>query len=149
MKVIAVVFGLLVLLALGSATYNTLVGNPRVVADLQTNPQGERAQKAMLLYFPDGKVLPVNYLMEGNQVFAGSDFGWWRAFESGNVPVSVMIKGETYEGTARVELEDKIYIEDIFSRLRPTTPDFLTHWGKLVIIDLAPRARLGEPEEDQ
>lgn len=147
MKYIAIVFGLLVVVVLGSGVYSMSVGNARVAEQIRNDPDSERARTAMLLTFPDGKVIPVNFLREGNQVFAGSDFGWWRAFEAGDVPVELVIRGERLTGKARVELDDKAYIEDVFSRLRPTTPGFLTHWGKLVIIDLdeAP-AREESPE---
>ena len=134
MKIALVTPGALLLAIVAYIAYAALVANPRVMQELANNPEGERAARAMVLYFPDGKVIPVNYLMEGDQVFAGSDFGWWRAFEQGDVPVRMLIRGRYYKGLARVELEDLAYVEDVFSRLRPTVPGWLTHWGKLVII---------------
>ena len=75
-----------------------LVGNPRVVAELRDDPQGERAGIVMLLGLPDGRELPVNYLREGNQVFAGADGRWWRPLRDGNAPVRLLIRGETFDG---------------------------------------------------
>ena len=47
---------------------------------------------------------PVNYLREGDQVFVGADGRWWRAFRSGDVPVSPFIKGQKLSGRARTVL---------------------------------------------
>ena len=127
-----------VVLYLGTLVYFNLVGNDQVAEELKQNPEGDRANIVMLLTFPDGKVLPVNYLREGNQVFAGADGGWWRAFRDGDVPVTVFIKGEELAGRARVVLDDPEYTRDVFSRLRPTAPAWLPDWlnGNLVVIDL-------------
>ena len=76
------VIGLLLALWIGGKVYFALVTNEKVARELREVPDGERAARVMLLTFPDGRELPVNYLREGNQVFAGADGRWWRAFES-------------------------------------------------------------------
>jgi len=118
--------------------YNPLIGNPRVVAELRGNPEGERAGIVMLLELPDGRTLPVNYWREGNQVFAGADGRWWRTLRKGNAPVSLMIRGETLTGKAKVVFDDPAYKRRMFDRLRPKVPKWLPEWldAQLVVIDL-------------
>lgn len=119
--------------------YGLLV-NPRVVEEVTSNPEGERAGIVMLLTLPDGRVLPVNYLREGDRVFAGADGRWWRALRDGGVPVTVTIRGETLAGRARVVFDDPAYKRDVFARLRPDVPKWLPEWldAHLVVIDLDP-----------
>ncbi len=138
--VIAVVVGLLLLVWLGGRAYYALVVNERVTKELRENPEGERANIVMLLTFPDGKELPVNYLHEGDQVFAGADGGWWKAFREGDVPVKVFIKGHEYSGRARTVMDDPEYTLEVFERLRPNVPKWLPDWlnAYLVVIDLDP-----------
>ena len=71
-------------------------------------------------------------------MFAGADGRWWRAFRDGDVPVSVLIKGERLSGKARVVLDDPEYTRDVFSRLRPAAPKWLPDWlnANLIVIDL-------------
>ena len=137
MALVAVI-ALPAVLYLGAFAYFHLIGNDRVAEELRSDPDGERANVVMLLTFPSGRVLPVNYLREGNQVFAGADGGWWKAFRDGDVPVSVMIKGEQFSGKASVVLDDPDYTRDVFSRLRPAAPKWLPDWlnAYLIVIDL-------------
>ena len=132
------IVGLLVVVLLGGRIYYSVSFNPKVAQELQDSPDGERAELVMLLTFPDGSVLPVNYLREGDQVFAGADGRWWRAFRAGNVPVKVFIKGEEYTGKARTVMDDPEYTRDVFKRLRPNVPKWLPDWlnAYLVVIDL-------------
>jgi len=125
-------------LVAGYVAYVTMIGNPRVVTDLKEHPMGERAERAMLLTFPDGKTIPVNYLREDNRVYAGADGTWWRAFDGEGAAVTLLIQGEALTGHATVELQDQEFIDDVFSRLRPTVLEWLPDWanGKLVIVDL-------------
>lgn len=125
-------------LVAGYVAYVTMIGNPRVVTDLKEHPMGERAECAMLLTFPDGKTIPVNYLREDNRVYAGADGTWWRAFDGEGAAVTLLIQGEALTGHATVELQDQEFIDDVFSRLRPTVLEWLPDWanGKLVIVDL-------------
>ena len=98
LKWLAIVLGVLAVALIGLRVMSTLVTNPRVIEELNENPEGERAGIVMLLTFPDGRALPVNYLREGNLVFTGADGRWWRALRAGNVPVTLLIRGETLTG---------------------------------------------------
>ena len=134
----AIVAGLLIVLFLGVRVYYAVSVNAKVTKELQDNPGGKRAELVMLLTFPDGRELPVNYLREGNKVFAGADGRWWREFRAGDVPVKVFIKGEEFSGRARTILNDPEYTRDVFERLRPNVPKWLPDWlnAYLVVIDL-------------
>ena len=50
----------------------------------------------------------------------------------------MIIRGLEFRGHGRVVLDDPTYVEDVFSRLRPTVPEWLPDWlnGKLVVITL-------------
>lgn len=138
LKWTGILIGALVVLLGAAALFFSLIVNPVMMEEIRTNPTGDEAQEAMLLTF-EGKTLPVNYLKEGDTVFMGVDGRWWRAFVGDAVPVSMLIQGETYTGLAVVVLDDPTYVEDVFSRLRPTAPDWLPAWltGKLVVITIA------------
>ena len=142
MKFLWIGVGLLVALVLlafiALRVYYAVSVNPKVVDELRADPDGERAARVMLLTFPDGRELPVNYLREGDRVFAGADGRWWRAFRDGNVPVTVLIRGETLAGRARTVLDDRAYTREVFERLRPDVPKWLPEWldAYLVVIDL-------------
>jgi len=115
----------------------SLIVNPIVSSELRNNPNGKEAREAMLLTF-EGRTLPVNYLKEGNKVYIGVDGRWWRAFADKGIPVSMLIIGETYKGFGELAPDDPVYIKNVFSRLRPTTPDWLPYWlhAQLVVITL-------------
>ena len=127
-----------IVLFLAFRIYFALVTNPAVVQELKDNPQGERAGIVMLLTLPDGRMLPVNYLREGNRVFAGADGRWWRALREGDAEVTVWIRGETFQGRAHVALDEPEYKREVFARLRPDVPKWLPEWldAHLVVIDL-------------
>ena len=137
LKWLLIVAAILAVLIAGYLWYTATVANPKVMAELLAEPEGDRAARTMILIFPDGTELPVNYLWEGDVVYAGSDGRWWRAFRSGGVPVSMLIRGRTLTGHARVELDDQAFIDDVFARLRPAAswvPSALD--AKLVVITL-------------
>ena len=138
LKWLTIIIAILVAAFIGFRAFFALVYDPRVIEELQNDPGGERAGIVMLLTFPDGRVLPVNYLREGNLVFAGADGRWWRALRAGNVPVTLLIRGETLTGRARVVLDDPEYKHDVFQRLRPNVPKWLPDWlnAHLVVVDL-------------
>lgn len=138
MKWFLVGAGVLLVLVFGYGLYVSRVANPKVVEEVRSEPDGVRAERVMVLTMPDGRALPVNYLWEGNTVYAGSDGRWWRAFEGEGAPVTLLIKGQTMTGHARVELDDQAFIDDIFSRLRPAAswmPKALD--ARLVVITLS------------
>ena len=126
----------------------SLIVNPIVSSELRDNPNGREAQEAMLLTFRD-RTLPVNYLKEGNKVYIGMDGRWWQAFADEGIPVSMLIMGETYKGFGELAPDDPVYVQNVFSRLRPTTPSWFPSWlnAQLVVItldsnDSPPRQRL-------
>lgn len=129
---ISVVLGIAVI-AGGYAVASRLWINPGVVRELRENPDGERARKTMVLTLPSGRVIPVNYLREGDTVYAGADFPWWRELQDGGGRGSVLIRGQEYEGRMRAVLDDPELRSSVFDRLRPTAPKF---WGVLVVIEL-------------
>lgn len=141
-------FGLLAIVLAGlygaMMWYFTQLANPGVIDELRSNPNGERAKIAMLLSLPDGKVIPVNYLREGDLVFVGADGPWWRAFNGDGASVEVFIQGQMMIGNAKAVLDDIDYTRQVFSRLRPKTPAGLPDWlnGKLIVIQLTDRASL-------
>lgn len=137
MKVLKWVMAILAIL-IGILTISRMINDARVVDEISSNPQGQRAAIVMSLTFQDGKQIPVNYLREGEQVFVGADGPWWRSFTGEGQPVSLLIQGEHLTGQARTILDDQAYTDEIFARLRPTVPEWLPDWanGKLIVIDL-------------
>ena len=120
-----------------------LIANPRVMEEITANPNGERAGIVMALSLPDGRTLPVNYRREDNHVYVGADGRWWRTLRDGKASVTVLIRGETLVGQARVVFDDPEFKAEVFSRLRPTVPSWLPQWldAHLVVIELeAPEA---------
>lgn len=124
--------------------------NASVIAEIQTNPGGERAARSMVITLADGRVYPVNYLREGERVFMGIDGRWWRAFQGDGEQVQMLIQGQRFSGLAKVELDDQAYIDEVFSRLRPKVPSWLPDGlnGKLVVITLDSGASETIQEDD-
>ena len=122
------------LLTLGGLKFRVSVVNDRVIEEIKANSLGTRAQKTMIVTLRDGRIFPVNYLVEDGRIYMGIDGLWWRAFQGEGSSVSMFIRGERLEGHARVILDDPIRVKDVFSRLRPTVPKWLPDWlnGKLV-----------------
>jgi len=98
MKWIAVALAVVVVLVAAYNAYTVWWQNPRVVRGLREDPDGERAQRVMLLTLPSGKALPVNYLREGDTVYAAADFPWWKELRDGGGRGRVLIRGETLSG---------------------------------------------------
>ena len=133
MKWLGIILACAVALLVGSAFVYSWWMNPRVIRELREDPQGERAQKAMLLTLPSGKALPVNYPRDGATVYAAADFPWWRELRGEGGRASVLIRGETLHGQIRVVEDDPELRESVFARLRPTAPRWM---GTLVVIEL-------------
>ncbi len=108
--------------------YGMFVVNPNVINELRSNPQGERAGIVMLLTFPNGKRLPVNYLQEDNKVYVGADGPWWREFRGAGREVNVEIRDEKLAGHAVTVLDDLDFTQAIVQRLRPNVPKWLPAW---------------------
>lgn len=120
-------------LVVGAGCIYSWWNNPRVIRELREHPEGPRAQKVMLLTLPSGKALPVNYLRDGDCVYAAADFPWWRELRGGGGRGSVLIRGETLHGHVRVVEDDPELRASVFERLRPTAPSWT---GTLVVIDI-------------
>ncbi len=89
------------------------------MAELRANPQGELAQKTMILTLPDGEVIPVNFIREGNKVYIGADGRWWRQLRGEGARVGLFILGEELTGVARAVEEDKEQARFILEKVRP------------------------------
>ena len=124
----------LVVLAVGYGFYVVRFANPRVERELIERPDGERARRAMLLTLPSGRRIPVNYLREGDVVYAGADGRWWKNLVGDGFPVTLLVRGETIHGTARAVLDDPVYTQQVFERLRPNA---IEGFGTLVEVQLA------------
>ena len=122
------------LLTLGGLKFRVSVVNDRVIEEIKANPMGARAQRTMIVTLRDGRIFPVNYLVEDGRVYMGIDGRWWRAFQGEGSSVTLFIQGEQIEGHATVILDDPARVKDVFSRLRPTVPKWLPDQlnGKLV-----------------
>jgi len=110
--------------------------NTRVMNEIRSEPFGERARKTMVVTLDDGRVYPVNYLREDGRVYMGIDGLWWRVFQGEGSRVQMEINDQIVTGTGVVILDDPARVEDVFSRLRPTVPEWLPRAlnGKLVEI---------------
>jgi len=133
LQILLIAAAALTLLVVGIALYFEHVANPRVVRELLDDPNGERAQKVMLLTLPSGLRIPVNYLREGDRVYAGADCSWWKELVGEGLPVTLVVRGETLSGRARAVLDDAAYTKDVFSKLRPSA---LPGFGTLVEVRL-------------
>ncbi len=118
------------------AAYMNRVANPGVERELREDPDGKRAGKVMLIALPSGRTLPVNYLREGDTVYAAADGRWWRELRGEGAPVELLMRGETLAGQGRAIEDDPDHRAAVFDRLRPSAPKL---FGTLVQIDLAPR----------
>jgi len=137
MKYVGIGLGALLVLAAAYAVYAARIANPRVVRELREHPDGERARKVMLITLPSGRTISVNYLREGDTVYAGADGRWWRELRGAGAPVELLIRGETLPGHARAIEDEPERRSQVFDRLRPSAPKI---FGTLVQIDLGPRS---------
>jgi hypothetical protein len=134
--IVAAVVALLLLLAAPAGfVYYEYIANPRVVRELVEEPGGERAQKVMLITLPSGRRIPVNYLREGNRVYAAADGTWWKELDGSGAPVIVLVRGEALTGIARAVRDDPAHTKDVFSRLRPNAVE---GFGTLVEVEVEP-----------
>lgn len=136
MKWILIVALLLVVVVIGFAIYSNWIANPRVATELEASPEGERAQKVMLLTLPNGRTVPVNYLREGQMVYAGADGPWWRGLRRRGARVELLIQGERLTGHAVAIEDDPEHTRAVFERLRPTVPGWLPGWLDAVLVEI-------------
>ena len=125
-----------VLLLYGAFLLLTQLANRSVTRELRALPQGERADRVMLLTLPSGRTIPVNYLREGDVVYAGADGRWWRELRGDGAPVALETRGETLRGHARAIENDPARTHDVFARLRPTVPSWLPDWLNGVLVEI-------------
>jgi hypothetical protein len=140
MRIVFYLFVALAVVAAGYVLYAMLLVNPRVISSLQSNPDSAQAARVLVLTLAGGKQIPVNYLEEDGVIYLGADGGWWRKFEDGGAPVTVLLRGAQRSGHATAITDDPARTADVFSRLRPTAPEWLPDWlnGKLIVIELVP-----------
>lgn len=119
LRILLIVIACLVVLLLGVWQFTVRVGNPRVARELLENPDGERASKVMLLTLPDGERIPVNYLAQGDFVYAAADGRWWRQLQGDGAEIRVLVQGRKTVGLGRAVLDDPDYTKRIFRELRP------------------------------
>ncbi len=122
-------------LVAGYAVYMVRIANPAIERELHEDPDGERARKVMLITLPSGRTLPVNYLREGDTVYAAADGRWWHQLSGEGAPVELLVRGKRLVGQARAIEDDPQHRSTVFDRLRPTAPKL---FGTLVQIDLVP-----------
>ena len=132
------VVGVVVLLVVGTVAmkWRGDTVNTRVMNEIRSEPFGERARKTMIVTLEDGRVYPVNFLREDGRVYMGIDGLWWRVFQGEGSRVQMEINDRIVTGTGVVILDDPARVDDVFSRLRPTVPEWLPRAlnGKLVEI---------------
>jgi len=134
MKYLLIAIVALLALVAGYAVYMVRVANPGVERELREDPEGERARKVMLMTLPSGRTLPVNYLREGDTVYAAADGRWWHQLRGDGAPVELLVRGERLAGHARAIEDEPDLRSAVFDRLRPSAPKI---FGTLVQIDLA------------
>ena len=132
-------------LVLCVAVSGCAVRNPDVMRQIESKPDGYRAQNTLILEGPDGRRFPVNYLREENVVYLGADGRWWRQFETA-APVTLVLRGDVVSGTARAVRDDPELRRRVFRELRPLFPTWLPEWlgGVLVAVDLDTAAAKAE-----
>ena len=135
MKFVLIAIVALLVFVAGYAIYVARIANPGVERELREEPNGERAGRVMLITLPDGRTLPVNYLREGETVYAAADGRWWQQLRGQGKIVELLVRGETLKGRARAIEDDPDHRSAVFDRLRPSAPKL---FGTLVQIDLSP-----------
>ncbi len=132
-KWIGIALACVVVIVVAVPLYYAYVMNPKVARELREDPDGERAQKVMLITLPSGRAIPVNYLRDGDTVYAGADGSWWKELRGEGGRGSVLVRGETWEGHMRAVEDDPALRDSVFERLRPTAPRWA---GTLVVVDI-------------
>jgi hypothetical protein len=99
--------------------------NPLVSTILRSEQHGLLSDGVMLITMKERdssemKTFPVDYLREGNTIYIGSDFGWWKHLEDG-AEVHMLIKGTELVGWATPVIDDPERNIAGFKKLRPWT----------------------------
>lgn len=134
---------LLAIQSAGCATVFEHVVNPPVVEELRSEPHGSRAHRTMLLTLPDGRAIPVDYVRQGDRLYAVSGFRWWRTLRGGK-RVTVFIRGERLTGVGDVFQGDAAVETNMLSRLKMPVLGIPPAWtgGALVEIVLDSNAEM-------
>ena len=108
----------------GIAAFIT-VYNPVVSTILQSDQHTLLSGRTMLITMENRetsqmKTFPVNYLREGDTVYMGADFSWWKHLEGG-AEVRMLIQGTEFVGWATPILDDPARSSAGFQKLRPWT----------------------------
>ena len=137
------VAGVVVLLVVGSVAmkWRGDTVNTRVMNEIRSDPFGERARKTMIVTLDDGRVYPVNFLREDGRVYMGIDGLWWRVFRGAGSRVQMEINDQVVTGTGVVILDDLSRVDDVFSRLRPTVPEWLPRALNGKLVEITPDAQ--------
>jgi hypothetical protein len=136
LKIVLIILAIVAVLALVPPIlffYYEHFANPRIERELIEHPDGERAQKVMVLTLPSGRRLPVNYWRDGDTVYAAADGRWWKELVGEGFSVEVLVRGETHSGRARAVLDDPAYTKRVFASLRPNAVE---GFGTLIEIQL-------------
>ena len=136
------VVGVVVLLVVGTVAmkWRGDTVNTRVMNEIRSEPFGERARKTMIVTLEDGRVYPVNFLREDGRVYMGIDGLWWRVFQGEGSRVQMEINDQIVTGTGVVILDDPARVDDVFSRLRPTVPEWLPRAVNGKLVEITPDA---------
>jgi hypothetical protein len=133
MKYVLITIVTLALVVAVYVLYTVFLVNPGVELELRDNPNGARAARVMMITLPSGRSLPVNYLREGNTIYAAADGRWWRQLRGQGAPVQLLVRGELLMGQARAIEDDIDHRSAVFDRLRPSAPKI---FGTLIQIDM-------------
>src|SRR5262245_12354235 len=117
---LGIALAIVLVLAVAALCVNRWWITPGVIRELRENPQGEQARKVMVLTLPSGRPVTINYLREGQTVYAAADFPWWRELRGGGGRGSCLIRGEELHGYIRAIEDDPKRRAAVFARLRPT-----------------------------
>lgn len=136
LKWIGIALGAVFLLVAASGVYFTTIGNARITKQLRESPDGDVARRVMLVTLPSGRQVPVNFLREGDVVYAGADGPWWRQLRGEGVSVELLVRGDTLTGKARAIEGAPDFTREVFDRLRPDVPKWLPAWADAVLVEI-------------
>ncbi len=108
--------------------------NPGVIEEIESNPTGDRAASTLVMTLDDGTRLPLKFVREDNLVHLGSGGRWWRRFQSPG-PVTLLMRGREYRGTAVAVRDNPGKRREVFQQLRSSGTAWLK--GVLVTVTLA------------
>lgn len=115
--------------------------NRSVIDELTSSPQGDRAQRLLLLTLSDGREIPLRYLQLQQDVYVGAGGRWWRQFQT-PVQTHMLLRGQRVLVTASAVLDDAALHRRVFGELRNPWLARLPRWlGGGVLVQLKPLTR--------